>query len=185
MLFYLPHGLQTYTLLNMKPIVQQGNPVLRALAEYVEPQSITTPAMQALIADMHASLATQKDGVALAAPQIGESFQVFVVSPLIFKHGHRHQLVYINPEIIHLSSDTQWLEEGCLSCRWKIGEVKRSLTATIRAYDEHGVEFEERADGLLAHIFQHETDHLHGTLFIDKARKLREMTEAEIQETMN
>lgn len=185
MLFYLHHYTEPYTLNTMKPIVQQGNPVLRAVAQYIEPSYISSPETQSLIADMHAALATQRDGVALAAPQIGESFQIFVVSPVIFKDPKGHPLVYINPEIIEHSEDTQWLEEGCLSCRWKIGEVKRSLTATIRAYDEHGVQFEETADGLLAHIFQHETDHLHGTLFIDKARNLRDMTEKEIQEAMS
>ena len=169
----------------MKQIVQQGNSVLRELAQYIEPSNITSSETQKLIAEMHASLTTQKDGVALAAPQIGESFQVFVVSPIVFDNPKDHSLVYINPEIISLSSDTKWLEEGCLSCRWKIGQVERSLTTTIRAYDEKGVQFEETAEGLLAHIFQHETDHLHGTLFIDKARNLRDMTEEEIQEAKN
>ena len=175
-------GTEPYTLQYMKPIVQQGDSVLRDVAQYIEPENISSEAMQSLITEMHASLATQKDGVALAAPQIGESYQIFVVSPIIFKKAQEHQLVYINPEIIHHSRDTRWLEEGCLSCRWKIGEVERSTEVTIRAYDENGTMFEETANGLLAHIFQHETDHLHGTLFIDKARKLRDMTDQEIKE---
>lgn len=169
----------------MKPIVQQGVPVLREIAQYIEPDTINSTEIQSLIADMHASLATQKDGVALAAPQIGESLQVFVVSPVIFKEPKGHPLVYINPEIIHFSPETDWLEEGCLSCRWKLGEVKRSVTVTIRAYNEKGEQFEETASGLLAHIFQHETDHLHGVLFVDRARKVRDMTEKEIQEAMS
>lgn len=166
----------------MKPIVQQGVPVLREIAGYIEPEAITSTEIQTLIADMHASLTTQRDGVALAAPQIGEPLQIFVVSPVIFKESKGHPLVYINPEIIHFSPEKKWLEEGCLSCRWKIGEVERSRKVTIRAYDEKGEQFEETADGLLAHIFQHETDHLHGILFVDRARNLRDMTEEEIQE---
>jgi peptide deformylase len=166
----------------MKPIVQQGNPVLREVAKYIEPKDITSAKITSVIADMHAALATQKDGVALAAPQIGESLQIFVVSPTLFKKPQEHNLVYINPEIIEHSETKKWLEEGCLSCRWKLGQVERSLKVTIRANNEQGELFEEYAEGLLAHIFQHETDHLHGTLFVDKARNVRDMTAEEIKE---
>jgi peptide deformylase len=54
------------------------------------------------------------------------------------------------------------------------GEVKRSLNATVSAYDENGNFFERGAGGLLAHIYQHETDHLEGVLFIDKAKNIHE-----------
>ena len=166
----------------MKHIVQQGAPVLREVAEYIKTDDIGSPDIQSVIKEMHASLATQKDGVALAAPQIGESLQIFIVAPFIFDHPKDRNLVYINPQIINHSKKTKWLEEGCLSCRWKIGQVERSMEVTIRAYNEKGEMFEETADGLLGHIFQHETDHLHGTLFVDKARDLRDMTEEEIKE---
>ena len=166
----------------MKDIVQQGDPVLRQVAHYVEPQNISSDEISSVIANMHAALATQKDGVALAAPQIGESLQIFVVSPTIFKHPKGQNLVYINPEIIEHSPQKKWLEEGCLSCRWKVGQVERSLKVSVRAYNEEGELFEEFAEDLLAHIFQHEIDHLHGTLFVDKARNLRDMTEEEIKE---
>ena len=61
------------------------------------------------------------------------------------------------------------MEEGCLSVRWKYGKVMRSEKATITAYDENGKKFSRGATGLIAQIFQHETDHLDGVLFIDKA----------------
>ena len=64
------------------------------------------------------------------------------------------------------------MHEGCLSVRPLWGEVNRSLNATVTAYDEHGTKFTRGAGGLLAHIFQHETDHLDGILFIDKARNV-------------
>ena len=165
----------------MKEIVQQGNPVLRKVAKYIDPKDITTPEIQSVLTDMHAALTAQKDGVAIAAPQIGESLQIFVVAD-IFKNSQERNLVYINPEIIESSEETKWLNEGCLSCRWKLGEVKRSLHVSIRAYDDQGRRFEESADKFLAHIFQHETDHLHGVLFVDKARDLRDMSEDEILE---
>ena len=68
------------------------------------------------------------------------------------------------------------MPEGCLSVRWLYGEVKRSTNATILAYDEKGEKFTRGAGGLLAQIFQHETDHLDGILFTDKARNLEEMS---------
>lgn len=169
----------------MKDIVQMGNKVLRKKAEYIEPSEILTEKIQGIIKDMRESLATQNDGVAIAAPQIGESYQIFVVAPFIFEEPEKEQLVYINPVIINQSKKTKWMHEGCLSCRWKVGEVERSREATVEAYDEQGNKFIETADKLLAHIFQHEIDHLHGVLFIDNARKLRDMTQEEIDDVEN
>ena len=167
----------------IKPIVQDGHPALRQTADYIKEENILSSEIQDIIKDMKDTLATQKDGVALAAPQIGITKQIFIVAPFIFEEPDRNQLVYINPEIISVSKASKWKHEGCLSCRWKTGEVDRKLEATIIAFDESGNKFEERADGLLAHIFQHETDHLDGILFTDKARNLRDMTDDEIAES--
>lgn len=167
----------------MKAIVQQGDEVLRKVAQYVKTEAIGTAPIQLAIKEMKASLATQKDGVALAAPQIGKSLQIFVVSPIIFDNPQNHNLVYINPQIIYESEKTKWLDEGCLSCRWKLGQVERHVEVSIRAYNDKGELFEETATGLLAHIFQHETDHLHGILFVDKARNIRDMTDQEIKQS--
>ena len=78
-------------------------------------------------------------------------------------------LVYINPELLKLSRQKTKKHEGCLSIRKKWGEVMRAEKATIRAYDENGVRFTRGASGFLAHIFQHEMDHLDGILYSDKA----------------
>lgn len=166
----------------IKPIVQNGHDALRSIAEPITDTEFGTQALKNILIDMHDSLATQKDGVALAAPQIGITKRIFVVAPFIFEDSTEHQLVYINPRITNQSKKTKWKHEGCLSCRWQVGDVERHLETTITANDEHGNEFTETADGLLAHIFQHETDHLDGILFIDKARKLRDMTAEEIAE---
>ncbi|MGB0925223.1 MAG: peptide deformylase [Minisyncoccia bacterium] len=166
----------------IKPIVQNPHPALRTQSEKIPVADITSSEIQTIIADMQDSLATQNDGVALAAPQIGITKQIFVVAPFLFDQPEHAPLVYINPIITNQSKKTKWKHEGCLSCRWQVGEVDRHLETTITAHDEHGNEFTETAGGLLAHIFQHETDHLHGILFIDKARKLREMTAEEIAE---
>ncbi len=92
-------------------------------------------------------------------------------------------MVFINPEITKLSRKKVWLPEGCLSVRWLYGEVLRADKTTIRAYDEHGKLFTRGASGLLAQIFQHETDHLNGVLFTDTARKIETITR-EDQERM-
>ncbi len=83
-------------------------------------------------------------------------------------------LVFINPKISKLSREKQWIPEGCLSVRPLYGKTFRSKKATITAYDENGKKFTRGASGLLAQIFQHETDHLDGILFIDHAKDIRE-----------
>ena len=168
----------------MNTIVQMGKKVLRQQAEKVSVKDITSVKIQKLIENMNSILATQNDGVAIAAPQIGESYQIFTVAPHVIKNNTL-PLVYINPKIIERSDKTKLLHEGCLSCRWKVGDVRRHTQVTIEAYDEHGEKFTEEANGLLAHIFQHEIDHLHGILFIDKAENLRDMTEQEIDDVLN
>ena len=82
-------------------------------------------------------------------------------------------LVFINPKISKLSRDKEWMPEGCLSVRPLYGKTNRSKKATVTAYDENGKKFERGASGLLAQIFQHETDHLNGVLFIDHAKDVK------------
>jgi peptide deformylase len=84
-------------------------------------------------------------------------------------------IVFINPVITKLSRIKESMDEGCLSVRWLYGRVIRSAKATVRAYNERGEVFERGASGLLAQIFQHETDHLDGVLFSDKATNLEEV----------
>jgi peptide deformylase len=91
-------------------------------------------------------------------------------------------LVFINPILVKESKEKKWMDgEGCLSVRWVYGKVKRSTKVTIRAFDQYGKAFERGAGGLLAHIFQHEVDHLNGVLFIDKAKDLEEVDQAEVK----
>jgi peptide deformylase len=92
--------------------------------------------------------------------------------------------VFINPQITKFSKEKKWMEgEGCLSVRWVYGKVERATKVTLRAYDEYGNVFERGASGLLAHIFQHEVDHLDGILFIDKAKDLEEADPEEVQKS--
>jgi peptide deformylase len=94
-------------------------------------------------------------------------------------------MVFINPTITRLSRDKRLMEEGCLSVRWLYGTVRRSVKASIRAYNERGELVERGASGLLAQIFQHECDHLEGLLFTDKADNVWEMSDEEIKRLQN
>lgn len=170
----------------MVHIIQNGDPVLRTKAKEILVKDIRTPKIQKVLKEMSAALATQSDGVAIAAPQIGYALRIFVVAGKIFdpdfvrgKKANKTlktvvpDVVFINPVITKLSKKKEWKQEGCLSVRPLWGEVERSLNATVVAYDEKGKKFERGAGGLLAHIFQHETDHLDGILFIDKAKNVK------------
>lgn len=169
-------------------IVQRDDPVLRDMAKDVSPSDIGLPHLNKIIETMKVAMHSQKDGVALAAPQIGEILKIFIINgDLIQKadknyKGDNSDLVFINPKIIRLSKEKSDMEEGCLSVRWLYGEVRRSNKVTIKALNEKGEKIERGASGLLAQIFQHECDHLEGILFTDKAHKVWEMTEEEISE---
>ena len=85
-----------------------------------------------------------------------------------FQVPHPDQ-IYINPVLLKLSRKKTEKHEGCLSIRGKWGEVPRAEKATLRYVDEHGVVHTRGASDFLAHIFQHEMDHLEGILYTDKA----------------
>ena len=168
-------------------IVQKGELVLRQVAEKVPVAEIKNEKIQKILRDMSVALASQDDGVAIAAPQIAIPLRIFVVSKKveIMMKGMEEapeeekskikDSVYINPEIKKLSKTKKWLDEGCLSVRPLFGKVERSEKATVVAYDENGKKFTKGASGLLAQIFQHETDHLDGVLFVDKAVEVKEV----------
>ncbi len=179
----------------MIEIVQNGHPALRKIASEVSRATISKPKIQKVLKDMAQALHSQDDGVAIAAPQIGVSLRIFIVSGRIFEEDFirgkkpektarkiksiHKDLAFINPVFKKISKDRKLLAEGCLSVRPLYGKVRRATKATMEAYDEHGKRFTMSASGLLAHIFQHETDHLDGILFIDKARDIHESTSDE------
>ena len=180
----------------MKKILQKEERVLREIAKDVPILKIQTPHIKKILKEMKSALRKESDGVALAAPQIGYSLRIFVVSGKIFDKNFLinenkelltenneenskktrskvSDLIFINPKISKLSRDKEWVPEGCLSVRPLYGKTWRSKKALVTAYDEHGKKFERGATGLLAQIFQHETDHLNGILFIDHAKDIK------------
>jgi len=173
-----------------KKILQKESPVLRKIASSVPLEDITSPKINKILEEMKSALLSQDDGVAIAAPQIGYSLRIFIVSKkvedimseaknkkktAVNEVSKTEDSVFINPIIKKLSKEKKVVEEGCLSVRYLYGEVNRSSKATIIAFDENGKKFERGGTGLLAQIFQHEVDHLNGILFIDKAKNVEEI----------
>jgi peptide deformylase len=161
-----------------KSIVQQENKVLRAKAKPVPAEIFGTTELKKIIADMSASLATCDDGIALAAPQIGISYRIFVVSGKLWTtEGEKLKpdVVFINPKITKKSKKVVTMDEGCLSVRWLYGKTRRAEKASVEAQDIDGKKITWHGSDLLAQIFQHEIDHLDGILFIDHATDLEEI----------
>lgn len=164
----------------MKKIIQIGDEHLRVMSEAVPEPHITDKETIQLLKDLDEALASQDDGVAISAPQIGINKRVFIVAGKVFDEEYMKgdserpnkeikNLYFINPEVIKLSKTQVVMEEGCLSIRGVYGNVKRPKNTVIKYFDADGQELERGAGGLLARIFQHEIDHLDGVLFIDKA----------------
>lgn len=139
-----------------------GSPILRQETERVE--SIT-PEMRRLIDDMFETMEKAK-GVGLAAPQVGRRERLAVVD------ADDVRLVVINPEIILREGKAKG-EEGCLSIPEVFADVERSARVIVRAQDIDGKFYEVDAANLLGRCLQHEIDHLHGKMFIDRLSILK------------
>lgn len=145
-----------------------------------------------MITDMEEALDAEKDGVALAAPQISIPYRIFIVRyDRVFLEEedsakHPPQVgVYINPKIIKTSRRTEITDEGCLSVRGVYGKTKRHNRTTVRAQDTSGAFFVRGAGGLLAQAFQHEIDHLNGILFTDHAVDFYELQRDDATNTLH
>lgn len=155
------------------PIVIYGNAVLRKQAD---PITADYPALDTLVEDMFKTL-KKSGGVGLAAPQIGLSIKLFIVDLSVMADEDpqyaNFKKVFINPEIINYSEETEIAEEGCLSVPGLSERVKRSVSVTIRYYDEKWEEHTEIYSGFTARALQHEYDHLLGTVYVDKISPIR------------
>jgi peptide deformylase len=163
-----------------RAIVPIDHPALRMHAREIAPEEIATPYITELIGDMKQLLASERLGVAIAAPQVGEAVRLFVVSGKVFLNDEKDEeevsekdippdQVFINPVILKLSQKKADMHEGCLSLPGIWGLVPRSIRVRISATDEHGKQVTRGTSGLLAHVFQHEIDHLDGIIYTDKA----------------
>jgi len=163
------------------PIVQAGEPVLRQQARALSPQEVRSKEIQTLISHMRETM-RGAPGVGLAAPQIGISLQLAViedrkeyhkdVSAEQLKLRERRPVpfhVVINPRV-HSNDDDQTAEffEGCLSLPGFFAVVPRSRDVRVECLDHRGNSKTIDASGWYARILQHEIDHLHGNLYIDR-----------------
>ena len=161
------------------PILQYGDPILRAKGKRIEQFDDRIRELAAnMIETMHAA-----HGVGLAAQQVGEDLQLTVLDvsavedrPSLLKVDGTDvdpktamPLVLINPET-ELLGETEVAVEGCLSFPEITGDIERAQSVRVRAQNLEGDTIEFEAGGLLARAIQHEHDHLHGILFIDRMR---------------
>lgn len=168
----------------MSKLVAENHPALHSIAEEVTAEDFRSGTVAKIVKKMRQALHTYSVegyvGVAIAAPQIGISKRIFVVEDQSKdREGELPFLVAINPEIVKFSKKTAVVGEGCLSVPNRYGAVRRHANVTLKALGENGESFERGAGGLLAQIFQHECDHLDGTLFVDRAEKIWSKPEIE------
>ncbi len=151
----------------VRTILHYPDPRLRAPGRKVV---AFTEELRQLIDDM-AETMYAAPGVGLAATQIGEAWQIFVVDCAL--EGEPSELrVFVNPEILALDGKVSF-DEGCLSFPGAREEVERAERVRVRAQDREGRWFELAVEGLLAVAIQHENDHLQGVLMIDHLGPLK------------
>jgi peptide deformylase len=149
------------------PIVKYGDPVLETPAAAV---TEFDDKLKKLVSDMFESM-YEAQGVGLAAPQIGISLRLSVIDTS-FKEDPEAKLVLANPQIIKVEGK-QPGGEGCLSIPDFRENLTRGKSVTIRAQDVNGNWYEKTGEDLLARAFQHEIDHLNGTLYIHHLSSLK------------
>ncbi len=133
------------------------DPVLRQKAKRV---STIDSSIQRLIDDMVETM-QQANGVGLAAPQVGVSLRVVVV-----RIPGEEPIAIINPKMVKRAGERE-VTEGCLSIPGYAGEIKRSVSVTVKGQDRQGKAIRLKTTGLMAEALEHELDHLNGILYVD------------------
>jgi peptide deformylase len=151
----------------IRPILKYGDELLHDRARPVE---AITQEIDRLIGDMIETMYAAP-GVGLAAPQVGVPLRIFVID-LSVGRDPSGLIVMVNPEFVERGG-MQLEEEGCLSVPGFNATVVRPSRATVKGLDRAGNEQQREGVGLLARAFQHEIDHLDGTLFVDRLRGIK------------
>ena len=157
-------------------IAKIGNPILRQIANPVDPASIGSRKFQEFLDDMFETM-VKYEGIGLAAPQVAQSEQVVVME--CEGEDGIPKTVLINPKIVFYGPTQSEMWEGCLSIDLMRGKVIRPSMVRVQAYDRHGVMQDIEANGLYAVCIQHEMDHLLGKLFIDRMADMSTLTQLE------
>ena len=168
-------------------LLQLGHPHLRLLAKPID--DVRDPTIQTFIDDL-LLFVEEVGGMGIAAPQVDVSLQLFIMAS---KPNSRYprapvmpQTVVINPEIIASATEQEKGWEGCLSVPGLRGLVPRATHIKVRYLTREGDTVETGYDGFIARIFQHELDHLRGTLFTDRVESnLDLMAEQEWQRMLS
>lgn len=173
---------------------QFGDAMLRQTARKLSDQDITSADTQKLIAAMQQMLQTSELGVGLAAPQVGESMALAVIwiEPTSLRPNAKpYSNVIINPEIVRTIGRRRQLWEGCISAGSHgtadlFAKVPRYASIEVAYTNVAGERKQELVSGLVAHIMQHEIDHLNGVLFVDRVKDTKTfMTNAEYKKMLN
>ena len=151
----------------IRPILKYGDDTLHAPAR---PVAAITPDIHALLDDMIDTMYAAP-GIGLAAPQVGVPLRVFVVDVSLGRDPSA-LIEMINPVFVERDG-TQLEEEGCLSAPGFNATVVRPQHVVVKGLDRDGTERTVDGSGLLARAFQHEMDHLDGTLFVDRLRGIK------------
>ena len=151
----------------IRSIVKYGVDVLHQPAA---PVATITPDIQQLIDDMIQTMYAAP-GIGLAATQVGVPLRIFVADISVGRNA-ADLLTFVNPEFVERDG-MQLEEEGCLSVPGFNATVARPSRAVVKGLSRDGVEQTVEATGLLARCFQHEMDHLEGTVFVDRLRGLQ------------
>lgn len=141
----------------VRQVRQQPDAILRKKAKKVP---AIDGSIQRLIDDMVETMQKEK-GVGLAAPQVGVSLRIAVL-----QMPEEEPFAIINPKIVKRSGERE-VAEGCLSVPGFQGEIKRSISVTVKGLDRQGKAIRIKAAGLMAQALEHEIDHLNGVLYID------------------
>ncbi len=165
-------------------IAQLGNPILRQQAQLVD--NVRDECIQKLI-DALILTAAASNGVGIAAPQVSESYRLFIVasrpSPRYPNAPEMQPTAMINPQIIARSPEVIKGWEGCLSIPGIRGLVPRSQTIEVEYTTQDNKLHRQELTDFVARIFQHEYDHLDGIVFLDRVESTQDMmTEQEYQQ---
>ena len=150
--------------MGLRQIRKEGDPVLRKKCREVNE---VNDRIRELLDDLTETMRSVH-GVGLAAPQVGILRRVVVVEV----DDQLYELV--NPVIVKTEGD-QFDDEACLSCPGKQGKVHRPAYVKVEALDRNGNKVTYEGEELLARAFCHETDHLDGILYVDKAEEIEEL----------
>ena len=162
--------------MTVREVIRMGHPSLRVPAVPYSAELLGSAAFNELVSDMRETLHAY-GGIGLAAPQIDVSLRIVVIEieNTSTRYGnieHTPFEVYINPTITSIADETAGYWEGCLSVPGMMGYVERPQHIRVDYLTSEGAEKSLEAHGFLATVFQHEFDHLDGTLYVDRIKDL-------------